>query len=137
MATALATPYDQLDLAPDVAVPPSLATVHRLRPSAPRASSVIYLRRRVTVATVAVLAVLALALAFQSSGSAATGATAPALVTIAETVTLLPGMTLWELAVDATAPGQDPRVVLDSIRQLNGFSSDLVPAWTTVAIPGA
>lgn len=143
MATALHTPYDHLHVGRDLTGDPDrpLATVHPLPTSTGSESRAVFLRRRLVVALVTLLTVAALAMAFQSTGTAATGNTVtdtvgPALVPIASTVTLLPGQTLWELAVDATVPGEDPRVMLESIRQLNGFTSDLVPAYTTVAIPG-
>lgn len=143
MATAIATPYDRL---PAVAVPaPSgrpapdrpLAPVIPLRPTPAPTPAAVYRRRRL-VAAVLVLATVALAVVGLRSlltGAPAVAAPAPALVPIVETVVLEPGDTLWELAVAHTPADGDPRVMLESIRQLNGFTGDAIPAWTTVAIP--
>lgn len=149
MATAYATPYDHVALgaaapavAPDVEVDGPLAPVLPLRRPAPAVDAATYLRRRIVVGAGLLVLVLALvagvrAVAGAVEGPAAPAAVVPAVVPIVDTVQLQPGDTLWDLAVAHTAAGEDPRVTLASIRDLNGFGTDVVPAWTTVAIPGS
>lgn len=51
-----------------------------------------------------------------------------------ETVTVLPGDTLWSIASEA-APGVDPRVVIDDIKRLNNLSSSAIQVGADIAIP--
>lgn len=53
-----------------------------------------------------------------------------------ETVTVLPGDTLWSIAADA-APGVDPREVVADIQRLNNLSSGMIQVGTSIAIPTA
>ena len=46
-----------------------------------------------------------------------------------------PGETLWDVAVANAPSGVDPRTYLAEIRDLNGFASATVPAWTVVLLP--
>lgn len=46
-----------------------------------------------------------------------------------------PGETLWDVAVANAPSGVDPRTYLAEIRELNGFASATVPAWTVVLLP--
>lgn len=75
---------------------------------------------------------LALVLAF---GAGTLMADADGPTAIGDTVTVQPGETLWDVAVTHTADGQDPRVTLDRIRDLNGLAGTDVPAWTAVVLP--
>ncbi|WP_309129093.1 LysM peptidoglycan-binding domain-containing protein [Microbacterium sp.] len=68
-----------------------------------------------------------------AGGSAiASGEQAPA--TSFETVTVMPGDTLWSIAADA-APDADPREVIDDIMRLNSLPSGMVQTGTTLALP--
>ncbi|WP_309066970.1 LysM peptidoglycan-binding domain-containing protein [Microbacterium sp.] len=51
-----------------------------------------------------------------------------------ETVTVLPGDTLWSIAAEA-APGVDPREVVEDIIRLNNLPSGMVQAGSEIAIP--
>lgn len=51
-----------------------------------------------------------------------------------ETVTVMPGDTLWSIASEA-APGVDPRDVIDDIQRLNNLSTGMVQIGTEIAIP--
>lgn len=153
MATAFATPHDlaprdlaldraldlaREELAPwDVPVAPErpLATVTPIRQTV---SDATFLRRRVMAVLMVLAAVAVVVGGLQSmTPSVPMIATQGGQIVIAENIQLQPGDTLWDLAVAATPPGQDPRVMLEAIRGLNGFTSDVVPVWTTVAIPGS
>ena len=88
--------------------------------------------RRNRVAAVLFVVGLALVLAF---GAGTLMADADGPTAIGDTVTVQPGETLWDVAVTHTADGQDPRVTLDRIRDLNGLTGTDVPAWTAVVLP--
>jgi hypothetical protein len=63
------------------------------------------------------------------------GASADLEDRVAGHVVLEPGETLWDVAV-ATAPdGVDPRAQLGEIKDLNGFGTASVDAWTVVLLP--
>ncbi|MGH3520533.1 MAG: LysM peptidoglycan-binding domain-containing protein [Haloechinothrix sp.] len=49
-------------------------------------------------------------------------------------VTVLPGQTLWDVAT-TYAPGSDPRAVVRRIAELNGLTSDSVPAGYPLSVP--
>jgi len=51
-----------------------------------------------------------------------------------ETVTVMPGDTLWSIAADA-APDVDPRDAVDAIMRLNDLPSGMIQAGTTIALP--
>jgi len=53
-----------------------------------------------------------------------------------ETVTVLPGDTLWSIAAEA-APASDPRDVIDDIKRLNNLTSGMIQVGTSIAIPTA
>lgn len=85
---------------------------------------------------VAVLFVVGLALVL-AFGAGTLMADADGPTAIADTVTVQPGETLWDVAVDHTPAGQDPRATLDQIRDLNGLTGTDVPAWTAVVLPAS
>lgn len=72
-----------------------------------------------------------------ATGAGALVADADGPTALADTVTVQPGETLWDVAVAHTADGQDPRVTLDRIRDLNGLNGNQVPAWTAVVLPAS
>lgn len=77
-------------------------------------------------------AVLALVLAL---GAGILGADADGPADLGQTVTVLPGQTLWDVAAAHTPAGADVRATLDRIRGLNGLTGADVPAWTVVVLP--
>ncbi|MEV8220593.1 LysM peptidoglycan-binding domain-containing protein [Microbacterium sp. NPDC077391] len=92
-------------------------------------------RGRRLLATLAAAPVIAgIAVSLLAGGSAiASGQSAPVAF---ETVTVLPGDTLWSIAAEA-APGSDPREVIDAIRRLNNLPSGMIQAGASIAIPTA
>jgi LysM repeat protein len=90
-------------------------------------------RGRLTIflATVAALVVLAVALGSTTVATDEPGAPVPAT-----TVTVLPGQTLWDIAVAANPKGQDVRVTVDDIMRLNSLESagDL-QSGSRIAVP--
>lgn len=53
-----------------------------------------------------------------------------------DTVTVLPGDTLWSLAAEV-APEADPRVVVEDVKRLNNLSSGHIQVGTEISIPVA
>jgi len=51
-----------------------------------------------------------------------------------ETVTVMPGDTLWSIAA-AAAPDVDPRDVIEDIMRLNNLSGGSIQAYSSIAIP--
>jgi len=49
-------------------------------------------------------------------------------------VTVHEGDSLWAIA-QRTAPGRDPRAVVDEIRELNGLSSSLIQPGQSLTVP--
>jgi LysM repeat protein len=90
-------------------------------------------RGRLTIflANVAALVVLAVALGSTTVATDEPGAPVPAT-----TVTVLPGQTLWDIAVAANPKGQDVRVTVDDIMRLNSLESagDL-QSGSRIAVP--
>ncbi|MDP3952759.1 LysM peptidoglycan-binding domain-containing protein [Microbacterium sp.] len=52
-----------------------------------------------------------------------------------DTVTVMPGDTLWAIAEDV-APTEDPRTVINEIEKLNALSSGSLQVGQQLAIPG-
>lgn len=89
--------------------------------------------RRVLVALAAVP--LAAGVAFAALGGGAALASGDAGVTTAfETVTVLPGDTLWSIA-EEYAPGSDPRGVIQEIESLNALHGGSLQVGQKLAIP--
>ncbi|MFA9431192.1 hypothetical protein [Egicoccus sp. AB-alg2] len=105
-----------------IALPATTAT---RRPSA----AVLWRRRAVAVLGLVLVAFLL------TVAIGRVGAEAELADKVAGHVVVQPGETLWDVAV-ATAPeGVDARRQLDELRQLNGFGSSEVDAWTVVLLP--
>ena len=90
--------------------------------------------RRVLAGLASVPAVAALGIAIVSGGGALATAETGASADAFETVTVLPGDSLWSIARDV-APAADPRDVVDDIMNLNALSSAVLDAGQSLAIP--
>ncbi|MEV7621375.1 LysM peptidoglycan-binding domain-containing protein [Microbacterium sp. NPDC089321] len=91
--------------------------------------------RRLLVALAAAPVLGAIAFSLLAGGSAVASGESAEPVAF-ETVTVLPGDTLWSIAADA-APGVDPREVIDDIKSLNNLSSGMIQVGASIAIPTA
>lgn len=89
--------------------------------------------RRVLAAVAAAPLVAGIAFSVLAGGSALASGENAAAVSF-ETVTVLPGDTLWSIAADV-APDVDPRDVIDDIMSLNNLSSGAIQAGSEIAIP--
>jgi len=89
--------------------------------------------RRVLAAVAAAPLVAGIAFSVLAGGSALASGEQNAVVSF-ETVTVLPGDTLWSIASEI-APGVDPRDVIDDIMSLNNLSSGAIQAGSEIAIP--
>ncbi|MCM3697429.1 LysM peptidoglycan-binding domain-containing protein [Microbacterium oleivorans] len=92
--------------------------------------------RRVLAAVAALPVVVALGVGILSSGGALASGEAGASSGSFDTVTVMPGESLWTIAQDI-APDSDPRDVIDEIVRLNALSSSAVDAGQSLAIPAA
>jgi hypothetical protein len=92
--------------------------------------------RRVLAAVAALPAVVALGVGILSGGGALASGEAGASSGSFDTVTVMPGESLWSIAQDI-APDSDPRDVIDEIVRLNALSSSAVDAGQSLAIPAA
>jgi LysM repeat protein len=107
----------------------------QLVPDLPEAPRQLRLTRRgrltIFLATVLALVVLAVVLGSTTVATDEPGAPVPATTT-----TVLPGQTLWDLAVAANPEGQDVRVTVDDIMRLNSLESagDL-QSGSRIAVP--
>ncbi|WP_243232606.1 LysM peptidoglycan-binding domain-containing protein [Microbacterium sp. CIAB417] len=90
--------------------------------------------RRVLLALAALPLAIGLAFAALSGGSAYAGG--DEVTASFETVTVMPGDTLWSIAEDV-APGVDPREVVDALRQLNLLDGGVLMVGEELAIPAA
>lgn len=92
-------------------------------------------RGRGVLATLAsVPAVVAISIAIVSGGGALASGEQSAPGGTFQTVTVMPGDTLWSVA-ERVAPSADPRDVVDAIMRLNALSSARLDAGQQVAIP--
>lgn len=85
------------------------------------------------LAVVAVLVLLLLA-AFSLGRTGAEGAGTAAPVAQVEQTTVLPGDTLWAVA-QRVAPGEDPRPVIDQLRELNELAGPELRAGQQLLLP--
>ncbi|WP_336646900.1 LysM peptidoglycan-binding domain-containing protein [Microbacterium sp. USHLN186] len=111
-----------------------------VRTDAARRASTVRLRltargRRVLLSLAAVPIVAGVAVSLLAGGSAVASNESGQAVSF-ETITVLPGDTLWSIAADA-APGVDPREVIADITRLNNLSSGMIQVGSTIAIPTA
>jgi hypothetical protein len=90
--------------------------------------------RRVLAALAATPIAIALGLAIVSGGSALASREDGAPAGTFDTVTVLPGESLWAIA-EEVAPNSDPRDVVDAIISLNQLSSSAVMAGERLSIP--
>ncbi|WP_313357793.1 LysM peptidoglycan-binding domain-containing protein [Microbacterium sp.] len=90
--------------------------------------------RRLLAALAAAPVIAGIAVSLLAGGSAvASGESEPVAF---ETVTVLPGDTLWSIAAEA-APTSDPRDVIDDIKRLNDLPTGMIQVGTSIAIPTA
>lgn len=90
--------------------------------------------RRVLAAMAATPIAVALGLAIVSGGSALASREDGAPAGTFDTVTVMPGESLWAIA-EEVAPNSDPRDVVDAIISLNQLSSSAVMAGERLSIP--
>jgi len=91
--------------------------------------------RRVLLGLAAAPVVAGVAFSLLAGGSAIASGQAAEPVEF-ETVTVLPGDSLWSIAADA-APQVDPREVVEDIKRLNNLSSGMIQVGASIAIPTA
>lgn len=91
--------------------------------------------RRLLAALAATPVVAGIAFSLVAGGSAVASGEAVEPIGF-DTVTVLPGDTLWSIAAEA-APGTDPREVIDDIKRLNNLSSGMIQVGASIAIPTA
>ncbi|GAA3943686.1 LysM peptidoglycan-binding domain-containing protein [Microbacterium soli] len=89
--------------------------------------------RRVLAAIVAAPLVVGIVLSVLAGGTALASARLSEPVPF-QTVSVLPGDSLWSIAGEI-APEVDPRVVIDDIVRLNNLSSGAIQAGAELAIP--
>ncbi|MGB3373864.1 MAG: LysM peptidoglycan-binding domain-containing protein, partial [Microbacterium sp.] len=89
--------------------------------------------RRVLAAAAAAPLVAGIAFSVLAGGSALASGEQGSPVEF-DTVTVLPGDTLWSIAVQV-APAVDPRDVIDDIMRLNNLSGGTIQAYSSIAIP--
>lgn len=112
-----------------------MSTIALAAPYAPRTRLRMTARgRKVLAALVALPVVVALGFVILSSGGALASADRAPSGVVFETVTVMPGDTLWSIAGDI-APDADPRDVVDAILRLNAMDSALLDAGQTIALP--
>ncbi|WP_460797662.1 LysM peptidoglycan-binding domain-containing protein [Microbacterium sp. GXF0217] len=90
--------------------------------------------RRVLLALAALPLAVGLAFAVLSGGSAYAGG--EEVTASFETVTVMPGDTLWSIA-EEIAPGVDPREVVDGLQKLNLLEGGTLMIGDELAIPAA
>lgn len=122
---------------------PTLATVTPLRPrtapaataSAPRAveQRIVLTRRGVAVMRAAVISLLAVFAVV--AGVVAGLALRPAAPVAGAAVVVGSGESLWSIAAENSAPGQDVRTVMADIVSLNGLTAETLHAGQTLVLP--
>ncbi len=90
--------------------------------------------RRLLAGIVSVPAVAAFGFAILSGGGALASGEAGAPIGSFDTVTVMPGDSLWSIAQDI-APAHDPRDVIYDVMSLNALESAVVDAGQSLAIP--
>ena len=90
--------------------------------------------RRALAAVASVPAAIALSLAIVSGGGALASDDRTAPSVEFETVSVLPGDSLWSIA-ETIAPDADPRDVVDGIMRLNGLASSALDIGQSLSIP--
>ncbi|MDT0158609.1 LysM peptidoglycan-binding domain-containing protein [Microbacterium sp. ARD32] len=89
--------------------------------------------RRVLAGFAAAPLIAGIAFSVLAGGSALASGEESAPVAF-ESVTVLPGDTLWSIAAEV-APGIDPREVIDDIMRLNNLGTGAIQAGAEIAIP--
>ncbi|MEJ1088299.1 LysM peptidoglycan-binding domain-containing protein [Microbacterium sp. Mu-80] len=91
--------------------------------------------RRVLAVAAALPVAVGIAFSVLAGGSALASGSHSEPVSF-ESVTVLPGDSLWSIAAEA-APGADPRVVIEDIKRLNNLSSGAIQVGAEISIPTA
>jgi hypothetical protein len=89
--------------------------------------------RRVLVVLAALPLAVGIGFAAVSGGSAIASGEAVATASF-ETLTVMPGDTLWSIA-EAVAPASDPRPVINAIERLNALGTGSLQVGQRLAIP--
>lgn len=110
---------------------PSHASAVQASPSQPRLRLTRRGRRVLTGVVSLPLVVAAAVFALNGGGATASNSSIGAQL---ETVTVLSGQSLWQLAEDV-APSADPREFIADVMAVNGLDSAAVRAGITLAIP--
>lgn len=108
---------------------------HRVRRAAPAraARPALRITRRGRLSITLAFAVVLAALGVAGGSQALAGSeTQPVPV---QSVTVLPGDTLWSIAQQGAAPGEDVRDVIAEIVELNGLESSAVYAGQQLTVP--
>ena len=108
-------------------------TASSIRPSAAATRLRLTTRGRRVLLVLAALP-LAIGLAFAALGSGSAYAGGEEVSASFETVTVMPGDTLWSIAEDV-APGTDPREVIEALQQLNLLGGGMLMVGEELAIP--
>lgn len=104
-------------------------------PSAPATRLRLTVRgRRVLLALAALPLAIGIGFAALSGGSAVASGEAGASAASFETVTVMPGDTLWSIAGEV-APDADPREVIGEISRLNLLRGEALQVGQEIAIP--
>ncbi len=89
--------------------------------------------------TVAGLAVLAAALVYAPQAAAGAGnepaSDPPAAQAVFDTHTVVPGETLWDIALREAPAGADPQVAVQAIMDFNGMDSSALRAGEQILLP--
>ncbi|MFJ4225486.1 LysM peptidoglycan-binding domain-containing protein [Microbacterium sp. NPDC089695] len=91
--------------------------------------------RRLVLAAAAVPLAVGIAFAALSGGSAVASNEQVPTASF-ETITVMPGDTLWSIA-ESVAPGADPREVIGDITRLNSLQGGALQIGQEIAIPAA
>ncbi|MGF2950437.1 LysM peptidoglycan-binding domain-containing protein [Microbacterium alcoholitolerans] len=102
--------------------------------SAPSTRLRLTVRGRRVLATLAALPLAVGIAASALAGGAALASGDQAAAAAFDSVTVLPGDTLWSIAAEA-APGTDPRVVIEDIKRLNNLTSGAIQVGAAISIP--
>lgn len=112
----------------------SISTVRTISPAGTATRLRLTVRGRRVLVMLAAIPIAA-GVAFAALGGGSAIASGEAVPTVEfETVTVMPGDTLWSIA-ESIAPGEDPRSVVSEIQRLNALSSGSLQVGQQLALP--